>query len=237
MLFRSLMQTRMVPFQRLVPRLRRIVRQVGLELGKQVELNVRNAEGEMDRSILERLISPLEHMVRNAVDHGIESPDKRKTTNKEDVGQVTLTISRDGGDVLITLEDDGQGINIEAVKRKAIERGLLPNSGTLPDSEILQFILQAGFSTAEKVTQISGRGVGMDVVANEIKQMGGSIQIDSKMGQGSTFIIRLPFTVSVNRALMIRMSDDLYAVPLNNIQGIVRVSATQMRAIDRKSVV
>lgn len=227
----GLMQTRMVPFQRLVPRLRRIVRQVGLELGKQVELNVRNAEGEMDRSILERLISPLEHMVRNAVDHGIESPDKRKTTNKEDVGQVTLTISRDGGDVLITLEDDGQGINIEAVKRKAIERGLLPNSGTLPDSEILQFILQAGFSTAEKVTQISGRGVGMDVVANEIKQMGGSIQIDSKMGQGSTFIIRLPFTVSVNRALMIRMSDDLYAVPLNNIQGIVRVSATQMRAI------
>jgi len=230
----GLMQTRMVPFQRLVPRLRRIVRQIGLELGKQVELNVRNAEGEMDRSILERLISPLEHMVRNSVDHGIESPTERKAANKPDIGQVTLTISRDGGDVLITLVDDGQGINIEAVKRKAIERGLMPKSGTLPDQEILQFILQAGFSTAEQVTQISGRGVGMDVVASEIKQMGGVIQIDSIAGKGTTFVIRLPFTVSVNRALMIRMSEDLYAIPLNNIQGIVRVSANEMRAIYEK---
>lgn len=230
----GLMQTRMVPFQRLVPRLRRIVRQIGLELGKQVELNVRNAEGEMDRSILERLISPLEHMVRNSVGHGIESPAERKKANKPDIGQVTLTISRDGGDVLITLVDDGQGINIEAVKRKAIERGLMPKSGTLPDQEILQFILQAGFSTAEQVTQISGRGVGMDVVASEIKQMGGVIQIDSVAGKGTTFVIRLPFTVSVNRALMIRMSEDLYAIPLNNIQGIVRVSANEMRAIYEK---
>lgn len=230
----GLMQTRMVPFQRLVPRLRRIVRQIGLELGKQVELNVRNAEGEMDRSILERLISPLEHMVRNAVGHGIESPDVRQTANKPEVGQVTLTISRDGGDVLITLEDDGQGINIDAVKRKAIERGLMPQSGTLPDHEILQFILQAGFSTAEQVTQISGRGVGMDVVASEIKQMGGVIQIDSETGKGTTFTVRLPFTVSVNRALMIRMSDDLYAIPLNNIQGIVRVPVSQMREIYEK---
>ncbi len=227
----GLMQTRMVPFQRLVPRLRRIVRQIGLELGKQVELNVRNAEGEMDRSILERLISPLEHMVRNSVDHGIESPADRKSAKKPEVGQVTLTISRDGGDVLITLVDDGQGINIEAVKRKAIERGLMPKSGALPDQEILQFILQAGFSTAEQVTQISGRGVGMDVVASEIKQMGGVIQIDSIPGKGTTFVIRLPFTVSVNRALMIRMSDDLYAIPLNNIQGIVRVPVMEMRAI------
>lgn len=230
----GLMKTRMVPFQRLVPRLRRIVRQIGLELGKQVELNVRNAEGEMDRSILERLISPLEHMVRNSVDHGIESPEKRRQANKSDVGQVTLSISRDGGDVIITLADDGQGINIEAVKRKAIERGLMPQSGTLPDQEILQFILQAGFSTAEEVTQISGRGVGMDVVASEIKQMGGVINIDSTPGKGSTFTIRLPFTVSMNRALMIRMSDDLYAIPLDNIQGIVRVSAEEMRNIYEK---
>lgn len=227
----GLMQTRMVPFQRLVPRLRRIARQIGLELGKQVELNVRNAEGEMDRSILERLISPLEHMVRNAVGHGLESPEKRASLNKPEIGQVTLTISRDGGDVLIALQDDGQGVNIEAVKRKAIERGLLPKSATLPDQEILQFILQAGFSTAEEVTQISGRGVGMDVVASEIKQMGGSIQIDSEIGKGTTFTVRLPFTVSVNRALMIRMSDDLYAIPLNNIQGIVRVPVAEMRTI------
>ena len=227
----GLMQTRMVPFQRLVPRLRRIVRQIGLELSKQVELNVQNAEGEMDRSILERLISPLEHMVRNAVDHGIESAEQRIKANKPEVGQVTLTIGRDGGDVLITLTDDGQGINIEAVKKKAIERGLMPKSGTLPDSEILQFVLQAGFSTAEQVTQISGRGVGMDVVASEIKQMGGVIQIASETGKGTTFTIRLPFTVSVNRALMIRMNEDLYAIPLNNIQGIVRVPVEQMQDI------
>jgi len=227
----GLMKTRMVPFQRLVPRLRRIVRQVSLELDKQVELRVHNADGEMDRTILERMISPLEHMVRNAVDHGIENPAQRAAAGKPDVGNIELDISRDGGDVVLTMSDDGRGVNLEAVKRKAIERGLMDPDAHLSDQEIMQFILQAGFSTAEAVTQISGRGVGMDVVSSEIKQMGGSVEIQSEAGAGTRFIIRLPFTVSVNRALMVRVGDDLYAVPLNNIQGIVRAPVAQLQSL------
>ena len=227
----GLMKTRMVPFQRLVPRLRRIVRQVSLELDKQVELRVYNADGEMDRTILERMISPLEHMVRNAVDHGIENPALRAAAGKPDIGSIELDISRDGGDVVLTMSDDGRGVNLEAVKRKAIERGLMDPDANLSDQEIMQFILQAGFSTAEAVTQISGRGVGMDVVSSEIKQMGGSVEIQSEAGAGTRFVIRLPFTVSVNRALMVRVGDDLYAVPLNNIQGIVRAPVAQLQSL------
>ena len=230
----GLMKTRMVPFQRLVPRLRRIVRQISLELGKHVELRVHNADGEMDRTILERMISPLEHMVRNAVDHGIENQEQRAASGKPDVGMIDLEISRDGGDVVLTLSDDGRGVNMDAVRRKAVERGLMPEGANLSDQEIMQFILQAGFSTAESVTQISGRGVGMDVVSSEIKQMGGSVEIQSEAGVGSRFIIRLPFTVSVNRALMVRVGEDLYAVPLNNIQGIVRAPVNQLQDLYNK---
>ena len=227
----GLMKSRMVPFQRLVPRLRRIVRQVSLELGKQVDLKVFNADGEMDRTILERLISPLEHMVRNAVDHGMESESERLAAGKSSVGSIELDLSRDGGDIVLKLRDDGKGVNLDAVRNKAIERGLMEADSDLNDQEVIQFILQAGFSTAEKVTQISGRGVGMDVVTSEIKQMGGSVAIQSEAGQGTEFTVRLPFTVSVNRALMVRVGDDLYAIPLNNIEGIVRASATELQTL------
>jgi chemosensory pili system protein ChpA (sensor histidine kinase/response regulator) len=227
----GLMQTRMVPFQRLVPRLRRIVRQIGQELDKPVEFKVFNADGEMDRAILERLISPLEHMLRNAVDHGIENKVERAKTDKPAQGSVELSISREGGDVLVILKDDGHGIDIDAVRKKALERGLMTDDSQLTDIEIMQFILHAGFSTAKKITQISGRGVGMDVVNSEIKQMGGTLFINSIPGQGTEFQVRLPFTVSVNRALMVRVGDDLYAVPLDSIQGIVRVSTHQLEAL------
>ena len=225
----GLMKTRMVPFQRLVPRLRRIVRQVSLELGKQVEFRVLNADGELDRTILERMISPLEHMVRNAVDHGVESPEIRASKGKPPVGNIELEVSRDGGDVVLTLRDDGDGVNLEAVRKKAIERGMLEPDAVIDDHDLIQFILQAGFSTAKNVTQISGRGVGLDVVSTEIKQMSGSVEIHSDPGAGTRFEVRLPFTVSVNRALMVRVGDDLYAVPLNNIQGIVRISAKDLQ--------
>lgn len=227
----GLMKTRMVPFSRLVPRLRRIVRQISTELGKQVELHVSNAEGEMDRSVLERLISPLEHMLRNAVDHGLESTEKRKAAGKPETGNIYLSLSRDGGDVVLRLADDGAGINVDAVRRKAIDRGLLDPSVKMPDQEIYQFILQAGFSTAEQITQISGRGVGMDVVNSEIKQVGGTVVINSQQNQGTEFVIRLPFTVSVNRALMAKVGEALFAIPLNNIEGIVRVSANNLREL------
>jgi chemosensory pili system protein ChpA (sensor histidine kinase/response regulator) len=226
----GLMRTRMVPFERLIPRLRRIVRQVASELGKQVEFVVGNANGEMDRSVLERIVAPLEHMLRNAVDHGIEATAARRAAGKPEQGTIRLDLGREGGDILLTLSDDGGGINLEAVRRKAIERGLMTNDSELTEHEILQFILEAGFSTAAQVTQISGRGVGMDVVHSEVKQLGGSMSIESTPGQGTRFLIRLPFTDTVNRALMVYSGEDLYAIPLNTIEGIVRVSPYELEA-------
>ncbi|QEY60812.1 response regulator [Metapseudomonas lalkuanensis] len=224
----GLMRTRMVPFDRLVPRLRRIVRQVASELDKQVEFVVGNAEGEMDRTVLERMVAPLEHMLRNAVDHGIENAEARRAAGKSESGTIRLNLGREGGDIVLTLADDGAGIKFEAVRRKAIERGMMDAESDLSDHEILQFILEPGFSTADKVTQISGRGVGMDVVHSEVKQLGGTMSIDSTPGEGSRFLIRLPFTVSVNRALMVLSGEDLYAIPLNTIEGIVRVSPYEL---------
>ncbi|WP_150304462.1 Hpt domain-containing protein [Pseudomonas saliphila] len=226
----GLMRTRMVPFDRLLPRMRRVVRQVAGELGKQVELVVGNAEGEMDRSVLERMIGPLEHMLRNAVDHGIEMPAGRDAAGKPEEGRITLDLRREGSEIVLQLADDGRGINLDAVRRKAIERGLLDSDVELSDDEILQLILEAGFSTADKITQISGRGVGMDVVNAEVKQLGGSMSLVNEPGQGTAFTIRLPFTVSVNRALMVYSGDDLFAIPLNTIEGIVRVSGYELEA-------
>jgi len=226
----GLMRSRMVPFSRLEPRLRRIIRQVASELKKDIVFDLENVQGELDRTMLERMVAPLEHMLRNACDHGIESPEKRLAAGKPKQGRVVLSVGREGGDILISLRDDGGGINVDAVRKKAIERGLLTLDAPITDSEALQFILQAGFSTAEKVTQISGRGVGMDVVNSEIKAMGGSMAIHSAVGKGSEFIVRLPFTVSVNRALMVRIGEDMYAIPLTSIEGIVRVSPFELES-------
>ncbi|MBK5527014.1 Hpt domain-containing protein [Pseudomonas sp. TH06] len=219
----GLMRTRMVPFERMLPRLKRIVRQVAEELNKDVAFVVGNAEGEMDRNVLERMAAPLEHMLRNAVDHGLESAEARLAAGKPAQGQISLDLSREGGDIVFDIRDDGAGVPLEAVRRKAIKRGLLAPDAEISDRDVLQFILQPGFSTAEKITQISGRGVGMDVVHEEVRQLGGSMSIDSVPGQGVHFRIRLPFTVSVNRALMVQCGDDQYAIPLNTIDGIVRV--------------
>ncbi|AMN77705.1 Hpt domain-containing protein [Pseudomonas azotoformans] len=219
----GLMRTRMVPFERMLPRLKRIVRQVAGELGKDVEFIVGNAEGEMDRNVLERMAAPLEHMLRNAVDHGLESRDARLLAGKPEKGRITLDLTHEGGDIVFDMRDDGAGVPLEAVRRKAIKRGLLDPNQEISDRDVLQFILQPGFSTAEKITQISGRGVGMDVVHEEVRQLGGSMFIDSTPGMGVHFRIRLPFTVSVNRALMVQCADDQYAIPLNTIEGLVRV--------------
>lgn len=224
----GLMRSRMVPFSRMVPRLRRIVRQVSAELGKNVSFELDNVEGELDRSVLERMVPPFEHMLRNAVDHGIESPEERLAAGKTESGRIVLTLAREGGDVIIRLADDGRGVDLKRVKEKAIERELMAPDAQLSDYDIMQFILHAGFSTAENVTQISGRGVGMDVVSAEIKQLGGSVKINSSWGKGTEFIIRLPFTLSVNRALMVEIGKDHYAVPLSSIEGIVRVSPFEL---------
>ena len=227
----GLMRTRMVPFSRLLPRLRRIVRQVSGELDKEIDFHVQNAEGELDRNLLERMVPPLEHMLRNAVDHGIEDVDLRRTYGKSATGRIDLRLTREGGDVVIEISDDGAGIDVETVREKAIERGLMAADAQLNDEEVLQFVLAAGFSTAKSVTQISGRGVGLDVVASEVKQLGGSVNIVSRPGKGTRFVLRVPFTVSVNRALMVSVAEDLYAIPLNTIEGIVLLSPDQLQAL------
>ncbi len=223
----SLMQTRMTSFESLVPRLRRMIRQISTELGKTVELSI-SADGEMDRSVLERLIAPLEHMLRNAMDHGIETPEERKRSKKNETGKITISLFREGSEVFIRIKDDGRGLDLEAIRQKAIEKGIITKDTEMSQHELQQLILDAGFSTAETVTQISGRGVGMDVVNSEIKQLGGVIDIDSESGKGSVFTVRLPFTVSVNHALMIQIGDETYAIPLANIEGIVRVSPFEL---------
>ncbi|WP_416427332.1 Hpt domain-containing protein [Pseudomonas sp. App30] len=224
----GLMRTRMVPFERMLPRLQRLVRQVAGELGKEVEFDVGNAEGEMDRSVLERMLAPLEHMLRNAVDHGLEPAEVRLAKGKPARGRISLNLLHEGGDIVIELSDDGAGVPLDAVRAKAVKRGLISADSDISDHEVLQFILEPGFSTAAKVTQISGRGLGMDVVHEEVKQLGGSMIIDSRAGQGARFQIRLPFSVSVNRALMVQCAEEVYALPLNGLEGIVRVMPAEL---------
>ena len=226
----GLMRTRMVPFLSLAARMRRIVRQTAQELGKKAELELSGAEGEMDRTVVDRIVAPLEHMLRNAISHGIETPEQRRQAGKPECGTIKITLERESSDVVLRIADDGAGISLDAIRRKAIERGLMKADSDLSDNDVLQFILETGFSTAEKVTQVAGRGVGMDVVNSEVKQLGGSLHIDSEPLKGTTFTIRLPFTLALNQALLIEVGEDPYAIPLSSIEGIVR-----MRREDLKS--
>ncbi len=225
----GLMRTRMVPFLGLAARMRRIVRQTAQELNKQAELELSGAEGEMDRTVVDRIVAPLEHMLRNALSHGIETPEERIRKGKPEAGTIRITLERESSDVVLRIADDGTGINLEAIRKKAVQRGLMTADADLTDNEVLQFILETGFSTAEKVTQVAGRGVGMDVVNSEVKQLGGSLHIDSEYGKGTTFTIRLPFTLALNQALLIEVGEDTYAIPLSSIQGIVRMRREDLK--------
>ncbi len=227
----GLMRTRMVPFSGLAGRLRRIVRQSCQELGKQAELHLTGTESELDRTVLDRILAPLEHMLRNAVSHGIETPASRVAAGKPESGRITVALSRDGAEVVIQISDDGAGLNLQAIRRKAIERGLLHENAAIDDQDLLRFILEAGFSTAEAVTQISGRGVGMDVVNNEIKQLGGSLEIYTQPGRGTRFTIRLPFTLAISQALLVQVNEEIYAVPLTSVEGIVRLTHEELERL------
>ncbi len=224
----GLMRTRMVSFSGVIPRLQRILRQTNQELGKKARLNVSGEAGELDRNVLERITAPLEHMIRNALSHGLETPQQRAAAGKDEIGVIDLTVSREGSEILLSLQDDGAGMNLDAIRKKAQERGLIEDSSHLTDNDIMQFILESGFSTAEQVTQISGRGVGMDVVNSEIKQLGGSLNITSVPGKGTKFVIRLPLTLAMNHALLVKVSDESYAIPLTSIEGIVRMSREEL---------
>ncbi len=224
----NLMQMRLVPFSRLVPRLRRIVRQVSQELGKEVNLSLTNIEGEMDRSVLEKIIIPIEHMLRNAIDHGIENTAQRLTAGKPGAGNISLSFQREEGEIVISVADDGRGLDVAAIRDKAISQGIITADTQATDSELLRLIFQPGFSTAAALSQVSGRGVGMDVVKTDVHQLGGSIAIESTVGEGVEFTIRLPFTVSVNKALLVKEGASTYALPLNSIVGVTQLNAQEL---------
>jgi chemosensory pili system protein ChpA (sensor histidine kinase/response regulator) len=219
----SLMRTRMVPFQRHVQRLTRLVRQAANDTGKKAELVVQGAAAELDRQMLERMVPPLEHMLRNAVVHGIETPDKRAALGKPEVGRISVSLERDGAEVVIVVSDDGGGINVKLIREKAIALGLADSGAKLTDEQAMQLILEPGFSTAGHLTQAAGRGVGMDVVATEVKKLGGGLFIDSSLGKGSRFTIRLPFTLAISQALIVRVAEEVYALPLATVEGVVRL--------------
>jgi chemosensory pili system protein ChpA (sensor histidine kinase/response regulator) len=213
----------MVPFQRHVQRLTRLVRQAANDTGKRAELAVEGGAAELDRQVLERMVPPLEHMLRNAVVHGIEPPERRIACGKPDVGRISVSLERDGAEVVIVVADDGAGINVKLIRDKALSLGLTDAHVKLTDEEAVQLILEPGFSTAGRVTQAAGRGVGMDVVATEVKKLGGGLFIESTAGSGTRFTIRLPFTLAISQALIVRVAEEVYALPLATVEGVVRL--------------
>ncbi len=219
----GLMRTRMVPFQRHVQRLSRIVRQVAGETGKRAEMVVTGASGELDRQVLERMMPPFEHMLRNAVVHGIEAPEARRAKGKPETGRISVALQREGAEIVIVVKDDGAGMNVKAIRDKAVSLGMVDRHHQLTDEEAMQLILEPGFSTAGKITQAAGRGVGMDVVATEVKKLGGALLIQSTPDVGTTFTVRLPFTLAISQALIVRTNDELYALPLPTVEGVVRL--------------
>jgi chemosensory pili system protein ChpA (sensor histidine kinase/response regulator) len=225
----GLMRTRMVSFQRHVQRLSRIVRQTAVDEEKKAELIVEGASGELDRQVLERMLPPFEHLLRNAVVHGIEKPEARQAAGKSDTGQIRLQLRREGSEVIVDVRDDGAGMNIGRIKSKALALGLISENQQLSDEEAMQLILEPGFSTAENLTQAAGRGVGMDVVANEVKKLGGSLLMETQAGKGSRFMIRLPLSLSVGHAVILRVGDEQYALPMPTIEGVVRVPREELQ--------
>ncbi|WP_269791241.1 Hpt domain-containing protein [Stenotrophomonas sp. Iso1] len=226
----GLMRARMVPFDGLVPRLRRVVRQAAHETEKQVHLKLEGTHGELDRNVLDRMVAPLEHMLRNSVAHGLEQPAARVEAGKPEEGEITLRLRREGSEIVLEVGDDGAGLDREAIRRRAEQRGLLAANEELDDVQLDQMIFASGFSTSEQVSQLAGRGVGMDVVRNEVRQLGGSVDIHSVRGQGAMFTLRLPQTLAVTQAVFVRIGETTYAVPVASVSGIGRISRERFEA-------
>ena len=228
----GLMRTRMLPFDSLVPRLRRVIRQAAGETGKQAQLKLEGAQGELDRNVLERMTAPLEHMLRNAVAHGLETPDARRKAGKDDEGSIRVSVRREGSEVVLQVADDGGGLDRQAIRARAVERGLLKPDAILADADLDVLILEPGFSTAQSVSRLAGRGVGLDVVASEVRQLGGSLDIASSPGQGTTFTLRLPQTLAVTQAVFVKIGEMQYAVPIASVRGVGRISREDMAKPD-----
>lgn len=224
----ALMRTRMVPFSLSAPRLRRLVRRVAEEAGKPVDFEIRGAEGEMDRQLVRHILPALEHLLRNAVAHGVEAPERRRELGKPETARITLVFKRDGGDMVIEVADDGRGLDLAAIRAKAIEQGLIEADSALGESELADLIFHPGFSTSAHVTQTAGRGVGMDVVAAEARQAGGSAELETEPGKGMRCRMRLPTTLAITQTLLVQVGQRDYPVALASITGIARLSRDEL---------
>jgi chemosensory pili system protein ChpA (sensor histidine kinase/response regulator) len=218
----GLMKTRLVSFNSIVPRLRRLVRTTSDELNKPVKLEVHGAEGEMDKTVLEGVIAPLEHMLRNSLAHGIEAD--RSKAKKDERGKIIIDVRREATEVVISIVDDGAGIDRKKVRKLALDKGLIKKGARISEENIDRLILHSGFSTATEVSKLAGRGVGMDVVSNQINILGGSLDISSEPNVGTKFGIRLPYTLALSSALLVEISETLYAIPVSGLEGIIRMS-------------
>lgn len=235
----AVMKMRMVPVAKLYQKAPRIVRELAKEMNKKIELVVKGEETEIDRGIIEELNDPLVHMIRNSCDHGIEDPKERINAGKNEVGTVTLDADQEGNHILLKIIDDGKGMDAEKLIEKAIEKGVITSdqARTMTDREAYQLIFAPGFSTAQVVTDVSGRGVGMDVVKTNIQKLKGMVEINSELGKGTTFIIKLPLTLAIIQGLLVMVKDETYAIPLTSVEEVVSLDDNEINTINGQEVI
>lgn len=233
---KGVMDIRMTPVGQLFEKMSRIVRKISMDQGKKVELRIFGADTELDKVIIEDISDPLMHIIRNSIDHGIETPEERVRQGKNESGVIRLSSYQKGNHVVIEVEDDGKGIDIEKVKRKAVEAGYVGEGGNLSDKEAFDLLFLPGLSTAEQVSEVSGRGVGMDVVRNNIEALSGMVDIESKAGRGTRVVITLPITLAIIKVLLISASGRSYAVPITSVQETLSLESRHIITVERKEV-
>ena len=234
---KGVMDVRMVPVGQLFEKMTRIVRRVANEQGKKVELEIRGADTELDKLIIEDVSDPLMHIVRNAIDHGLEMPQERLAAGKAEKGTIQLLASQKGNHVVLEVNDDGRGIDVEQVRNKAVERGLINASHELTEEETHELLFLPGFTTRDEVSDLSGRGVGMDVVKNNIAALSGMIDVNSRFGEGSSMVITLPITLAIIKALIVQVGKRTYAIPINSVLETLMVEADDIRTVERREVI
>ena len=232
----GVMKIRMVPINQIFNRFPRVVRDLSRDLGKKINLVIEGEDTELDKSVVEDLLDPIMHCVRNGVDHGIEDGETRLAAGKPETGTLLLKAGNEGNLIIIEIADDGAGIDVEAVKKKAVSRGLIHPGKNISDAEAFQLIFSPGFSTSEKISNISGRGVGLDVVKTSVEKLNGSISVFSRPGEGSRFVIRLPLTLAIIQGLLIRVGEEVYSIPVASVMESQRIKKKDIRMIDNYEV-
>ncbi len=238
-LHESVMKVRMMPIETVTQKFPKMVRDLSKKLDKQMKLVISGEETELDRTVIDEIGDPLMHLLRNSADHGLESADVRISRGKDPVGNIELNAYQDGNNVVIEVKDDGNGIDVESVRNKAIDKGTITpaQAETMTDKEVIDLLFQPSFSTAKAVTDVSGRGVGLDVVKTKIESLGGDIEVKTKLGEGSTFIIRLPLTLAIIQALMVELGNEVYAISLGSIETIEDVLVSDIKYVQSKEVI